>query len=98
MAWSTPDLSDITQVVMGIVQKAIVDYNNNNNNQSLQLNNFKVSASSPETVRRNNDDLCQVTLYLLHVGRDPYWRNTPVNGPRPQLNKAQPLSLNLSYL
>jgi Pvc16 N-terminal domain len=98
MAWSTPDLSDITQVVMGIIDKAIVDYNNNNSNPSLQLHNFKVSASSPETVRIHNDDMCQVTLYLLHVGRDPYWRNTPVNGPRPQLNKAQPLSLNLSYL
>ena len=35
---------------------------------------------------------------MLHIGRDPYWRNTPVSGPRPQLNNAQPLSLNLSYL
>ena len=34
-------------------------------------------------------------MYLLHVGRDPYWRNTPVAGPRPQLNREQPLSLNL---
>jgi hypothetical protein len=39
-----------------------------------------------------------LSLYLLHVSRDPYWRNTPVQGQRAQLNTSQPLSLNLSYL
>jgi len=91
MAWSTPDLSDITQVVVGLVQTAI-------NNSTLQVSNIRVTGDNPETAREMNDSLCHLTLYLLHVARDPYWRNTPVNGPRPQLNSAQPLSLNLSYL
>jgi hypothetical protein len=90
MAWSIPDLSDITQVVIGLVQAGI-------NASSLSVGNIKVYASSPDTGRKA-DGYCHLTLYLLHVGRDPYWRNTPVSGPRPQLNSAQPLSLNLSYL
>jgi hypothetical protein len=88
--WSTPDLSDITQVVLGLVQFAI-------NHSQPPITNVNVSAFSPETARKDNS-LCQLTLYLLHVGRDPYWRNTPVVGPRPLLNNVQPLSLNLSYL
>jgi hypothetical protein len=88
--WSIPDLSDITQVVLGIVQQAI-------NHSQPPVSNVNVSAVSPETARKDSS-LCQLTLYLLHVGRDPYWRNTPVGGPRAQLNNAQPLSLNLSYL
>src|SRR5690242_18796287 len=90
MPWSTPDLSDITNIVLGLVQYAI-------NHASPPINNVHVSAVSPETARKDSSQ-CQLTLYLLHVGRDPYWRNTPVSGPRPVLNSAQPLSLNLSYL
>jgi hypothetical protein len=57
------------------------------------------SCDSPEIFRTGSTTgQCVLTLYLLHIGRDPYWRNAPVNGPRPQLNSAQPLSLNLSYL
>jgi Pvc16 N-terminal domain len=88
MPWSTPDLSDITQVLLDIVQDAL-------NKSPLGLN-ITLTAQSPETAR--DADSCRLTLYLLHVGRDPYWRNTPVSGPRPQLNSAQPLSLSLSYL
>jgi hypothetical protein len=90
MAWSTPDLSDITQVLKGLLQTAI-------NNSPLQASSIQISCNSPDTAR-GIDGYCHLTLYLLHVGRDPFWRNTPVNGPRPQLNNAQPLSLNLSYL
>src|SRR5271157_4954272 len=90
MAWSTPDLSDITQVLKGLLQTAI-------NNSTLPAGNVQVSCNSPDTAR-TSDGYCHLSIYLLHVGRDPYWRNAPVNGPRPQLNNAQPLSLNLSYL
>ena len=90
MAWSTPDLSDITQVLKGLLQTAI-------NNSTLPAGNIQVSCNSPDTAR-TSDGYCHLSIYLLHVGRDPYWRNSPVNGPRPQLNNAQPLSLNLSYL
>jgi hypothetical protein len=90
MAWSTPDLSDITQVLKGLIETAI-------NNSSLSQGNIKVYCDSPDTARQS-DGNCHLSIYLLHVARDPYWRNTPVAGPRPQLNNAQPLSLNLSYL
>jgi len=92
MEWSASDLSAITQVVLGLVTSAIQSADH-----SLQLNNVNVSAVSPEAARKDSSK-CQLTLYLLHVGRDPYWRNTPPTGPRPRLNSAQPLSLNLSYL
>jgi len=90
MAWSTPDLSDITNVLTGLLQTAL-------NAANPSASNIKISCNSPDSAR-TSDGYCHLTLYLLHVGRDPYWRNTPVNGPRPQLNNAQPLSLNLSYL
>jgi hypothetical protein len=87
--WSTPDLSDITAVLTGVVQAAL-------NAAVPSASNIKISNNSPDA--RTSDSYCHLTLYLLHVGRDPYWRNTPVAGPRGQPNSAQPLSLNLSYL
>ncbi len=90
MAWSTPDLADITNVLRGLLQTAL-------DNANPSASNIKIYCNSPDSSRKD-DGYCHLTLYLLHVGRDPYWRNTPVNGPRPQLNNAQPLSLNLSYL
>ena len=87
--WSTPDLSEITLVLKALLDKAI-------QNSSLPAGNITTSCDSPETARTAGQ--CYLTLYMLHVGRDPYWRNTPVSGPRPQLNNAQPLSLSLSYL
>jgi hypothetical protein len=87
--WSTADLSDITAVLTGLVQAAL-------NAAVPSASNIKISNNSPDA--RTSDSYCHLTLYLLHVGRDPYWRNTPVAGPRGQLNSAQPLSLNLSYL
>jgi hypothetical protein len=89
--WATPDLSDITLILTGLITQAVTT-------SPLPLSNkISVSACSPETMR-NNGDQCYLNLYLLHIGRDPYWRNTPLSGPRPQLNSVQPLSLNLSYL
>ena len=90
MAWSTPDLADITNVIKGLLQTAL-------DSAVPSASNVKISCNSPDSAR-TSDGYCHLTLYLLHVGRDPYWRNTPVNGQRPQLNNAQPLSLNLSYL
>jgi hypothetical protein len=89
MAWSTPDLSTITVALKDLLQTAI-------NNSKIPQFNVNINCGSPETARSGGE--CQLTLYLLHVGRDPYWRNTPVAGPRPLFNNAQPLSLNLYYL
>lgn len=90
MSWSTPDLSDITQVLKGLVESAI-------DQSTLPVGNIKVYCDSPDAAR-HNDGFCHLTLYLLHVGRDPHWRAPPVAGPRAQRITAQPLSLNLSYL
>jgi hypothetical protein len=88
MPWSTPDIASITDAIHDRLDAAI---------QAEIGGDFavNVSRSSPETARKHP---CQLTLYLMHVGRDAYWRNAPVEGPRPQLNTSQPLSLNLYYL
>ena len=91
MAWSTPDISKVTDALNDLLSQAITA----SVGPTLNIPHFNVSVSlaSPETARTQTP--CQLSLYLLHVGRDPYWRNTPTAGPRPQLNDAQPLSLNV---
>lgn len=89
MAWSTPDLSSITAELIALIQNAIVV-------SPIPPFNVHVSGSMPETVRKAGH--CQLSLYLLHVGRDPYWRNTPRDNPRALLNPQQALSLDLTYL
>lgn len=89
--WSTPDLSDVTYVIQGLLDDAV------QNSPLANASSITVNCGSPETVRKSAG-ACYLTLYLLHIGRDPYWRNTPLNGGTPQYNKGQPLSLNLSYL
>jgi hypothetical protein len=92
MAWSVDDLSTITQLLIDKLNDAILS--------SPQYVNqhfpFEVSGLMPAVSR--TDGTSVLSLYLLHVGRDPYWRNTPVQGSLAQLNQSQPLSLNLSYL
>jgi hypothetical protein len=88
MAWSTPDIASITDVLHDGLDAAI---------QAAIGGSFavNVSRSSPETARKQP---CQLTFYLMHVGRDAHWRNAPVEGPRPLENTAHPLGLNLYYL
>ena len=92
MAWSVDDLSIITELLITQLTAAI------HNSAIFQAHNFTfdVSGVSPEVSRADGKNV--LNLYLLHVGRDPYWRNTPVTGNRAQLVTSQPLSLNLSYL
>jgi hypothetical protein len=89
MAWSVPDLSNITAELVTMVQNAIIA-------SPIPPFNVTVSGSMPETVRKGGH--CQLSLYMLHVGRDPYWRNTPRDNARPLSNTQQALSLNLTYL
>lgn len=91
MAWSTPDLSQITQTLQTLLEAAI------GASALPNASNIKVLCGSPDTAR-SDDAYTHLTLYLLHVGRDPHWRNTPTSGTRGLLNSQQPLSLNLSYL
>jgi Pvc16 N-terminal domain len=92
MAWSVDDLSLVTDILIGELTDAI-------HASTIWINSnfaFEVSGAMPEVSRTDGTNV--LTLYLLHVGRDPYWRNTPVSGSRAQGNVSQPLSLNLSYL
>lgn len=92
MAWSVQDLAEITHLLISQLSDAIKASPRYVQNHFQ----FEVSGLMPEVSRK--DGVNVLSLYLLHVSRDPYWRNTPVQGPRPQLNTSQPLSLNLSYL
>jgi hypothetical protein len=89
LPWSVLDLSDITSELVAMLQTAV-------NTSPIPPFTVTVSGSMPETVRKNGD--CQLSIYLLHVGRDPHWRNTPRQGPRALLNTQQALSLSLTYL
>ena len=94
MAWTTPDISTITQALYDLLTDAV----NNSVNPPLSIPQFNcdINCAGPETARSGTH--CQLSLYLLHVGRDPFWRNAPLDGGRPQPNTAQPLGLNLTYL
>jgi len=92
MAWSVYDLGQITQLLQKELHTAIT------NSPRYQANNFDfhVSGLAPEVTR--SEARTVLDLYLLHVRRDPFWRNTPVDTSRAQLSASQPLSLDLSYL
>ncbi len=92
MAWSVDDLSLVTDILIDELKAAITA-------SSIWITNnfaFEVSGAMPEVSRTDGTNV--LSLYLLHVGRDPYWRNTPSSGNSAQPNQSQPLSLNLSYL
>src|ERR1700724_563597 len=89
MAWSVTDLSSITAELVTMLQNAIIA-------SPISPFNVHVSGSMPGDVRKL--DQCKVSLYLLHVGRDPYWRNAPRDNARPLTNAAQALILTLTYL
>jgi hypothetical protein len=92
MAWSVQDLAEVTHLLTTQLSDAIKASPRYVKNQFQ----FEVSGLMPAVSRA--DGVNVLSLYLLHVSRDPYWRNTPVQGQRAQLNVSQPLSLNLSYL
>src|ERR1039457_4967734 len=92
MAWSVDDLSTITQLLIDKLNNAILA----SPQYILQHFPYKVSGLMPGVDRLAGNSV--LSLYLLHVSRDPYWRNTPVTGSLAQLSTSQPLSLNLSYL
>jgi hypothetical protein len=92
MAWDVQDLGNITYLLISSLSDAIKASSRYN----LSPFPFEVSGLMPAVSRHDGTNV--LSLYLLHVGRDPFWRNTPVQGQRGQLNTSQPLSLNLSYL
>lgn len=92
MPWSTPDITTVADDLVAnlnpMVQGAAAG-------GGFSVN---INQASPETARKSLPAQCQLSFYLMHVGRDAYWRNTPVDGARPQNSAAQPLSLNLYFL
>ena len=92
MAWSVQDLAQVTHLLISQLTAAIKA------SPRYVQNHFPFEVSGLMPAVSRNDGTNVLSLYLLHVGRDPYWRNTPVQGQRAQLNTSQPLSLNLSYL
>src|SRR5262252_1647404 len=110
MVWTVSDLSVVTGQLVNVLNSAVLEFFTQN--PAITPFTITVTGSAPETVR--SDGTCQLSLYLLHVSRDPHWRNTTVvtdsNGtrvtslpvgsaPNPKPGtRQQPLSLNLSYL
>jgi Pvc16 N-terminal domain len=92
MAWSVNDLTSITDLLTTQLTNAVKA------SPMYVHHNFPFDVSGLMPAVSRTDGTNVMSLYLLHVGRDPYWRNTPVQGQRGQLNTSQPLSLNLSYL
>jgi len=99
MVWTTHDLSEITEMLVGMLSDAVKDWPLWASNGG-PLSNFmvNVTGNSPDNMRISKDGECQLNLYLLHVGQDPFFRNTPVFGGNNLASTKQPLSLNLSYL
>lgn len=96
----TLDLSSVTDALVKLVQEA-VKASGLWAEPGIKKFTVHVSGKSPEVVRDDNG--CQLTLSLLHVGSDPAWRNTfPNNDPAvrsiPQRSSRQPIALVLTYL
>jgi hypothetical protein len=99
MGWTTYDISEITEALVQLLKTAVQNSPLWTSEGGL-VPNFLVNVSdaSPDTMRNAKEGECQLTLYLLHVGQDPFFRNTPIYGTSAMANTQQPLSLNLSYL
>src|ERR1700722_14849635 len=99
MGWTTYDISEITDALVSLLTTA-VENSPLWTSEGGSVPNFlvKVSGNSPDSLRDAQEGECQLSLYLLHVGQDPYFRNTPIFGTSAMANNQQPLSLNLTYL
>ena len=96
MVWTTPDLSSVTDTLIGLVTDAIPASPMWTVNGGV-IAKFAITPSGafPDVLRK---DACDLSLTLVHVSADPAWRNTPTAGPRGQSAAQQPLALDLTYL
>lgn len=95
MATDVFDLSAITDALIGLLKKAIQDSPIWNDIPAFHI---EVNSGSPETSRDGAGADCQLSLYLMHIGRDPSFCNTGAASGRALPNNQQPLPLVLSYL
>jgi hypothetical protein len=99
MAWTTYDLSEITDQLVNQLKVAAQNSplwtSEGGTIPNFQIN---VTGTSPDMTRNGQEGECQLNLYLLHVAQNPYLRNTPIFGISAMANNQQPLSLDLTYL
>jgi len=92
MPATVQDLGQVTHLLISNLKQSI------ESSPRYVQNNFpfEVTGLMPDVSRKDGTSI--LNLNLLHVGRDPFYRNTPIQTMGAQFNAAQPLSLNLSYL
>lgn len=92
MPATVQDLGQVSHLLISNLKQAI------ESSPRYVQNNFpfEVTGLMPDVSRKDGTSI--LNLNLLHVGRDPFYRNTPIMTSGAQLNAAQPLSLNLLYL
>ena len=83
MAWSVQDLAQVTHHLIHNLNEAVKA------SPRYVLNHFPFEVSGLMPAVSRGDGTNVLSLYLLHVGRDSNWRNTPVSGQRGQLNEYQ---------
>ena len=99
MVTTTYDISEITEsLVTALTNASSSSPMWKKNGGTIPTFIITPSSSSPESVRASQQGDCQLSLYLLHVGQNPFLRNTPVLGTTALRNTQQPLALDLSYL
>jgi Pvc16 N-terminal domain len=107
MVASVLDLSIITDELLALLTAAFDPTSTiwTTHGGSIAPFSAHITGSMPEAVRDSSEGDCQLTLYLLHVSQDKFYRNTPVPGPYPpksdnaaQALSLRPLSLDLYYL
>ena len=107
MAASVLDLSIITDELLALLTAAFDPTLSIWTTHGGQIAPFNahITGAMPEAVRNSSEGDCQLSLYLLHVSQDKFYRNTPVPGPYPakadtaaQSLSLRPLSLDLYYL
>jgi hypothetical protein len=92
MPATVQDLGQVSHLLISNLKQAI-----ENSPRYIHSNfPFEVTGLMPDVSRKDGTSI--LNLNLLHVGRDPFYRNTPIMTSGAQLNAAQPLSLNLLYL
>jgi hypothetical protein len=99
MVWTTYDLSEITETLVNQLVEAVKASKLwKSNGGTIPEFFINVTGNSPDSMRNSKDGECQLNFFLLHVGQDPFTRNSLVNGPGAQANTQDPLSLDLTYL
>ena len=101
MTWSVLDLSSITDDLIALLQAAVKSgstaWKAPHGTGDIDFFQIQISGAMPEADREEAHG-CLLSLYLLHISQDPYYRSAPAMTPYPQLNRQNPLSLNLYFL